>query len=94
MSDPDPLVATRSEWRDIEHGVEIRECRNAGGVLLAIEWRHGCPSGATRDFVSTKAYMDQGWTVVSESPLTLSPSLLCLFCGRHGHIRDGKWDPA
>lgn len=34
------------------------------------------------------------WTLVSENPLTLAPSLLCTVCGDHGFIRDGKWVPA
>jgi len=33
----------------------------------------------------------QRWTVESWFPLTLSPSILCLRCGDHGFIRDGKW---
>lgn len=94
MTDPDPVIATRTAWRDIGGGVEIRECRNAAGVLLAIHWRHGCPSRATHDFVATKAYIDSGWTVASESPLTLKPSLLCTVCQKHGHITGGRWDPA
>lgn len=31
------------------------------------------------------------WAVESWEPMTLSPSLLCRSCGRHGHIRQGKW---
>lgn len=34
------------------------------------------------------------WKVKSWEPLTLSPSLLCIRCGDHGFIRDGKWVPA
>lgn len=33
------------------------------------------------------------WEVLSEDPLTLSPSILCS-CGHHGFIRAGKWEPA
>jgi len=33
------------------------------------------------------------WTVESWEPLTLSPSLLAP-CGDHGHIREGRWEPA
>ncbi len=32
------------------------------------------------------------WELQTFSPLTVSPSLLCLDCGAHGFIRDGKWD--
>ena len=31
------------------------------------------------------------WEVVSEEPLTLSPSVLCRACGDHGNIVQGKW---
>lgn len=34
------------------------------------------------------------WEVISEKPLTLSPSLACQQCGHHGFIRDGRWVPA
>ena len=36
----------------------------------------------------------QTWKVEQESPLTLSPSILCRSCGDHGHIRNGKWERA
>jgi hypothetical protein len=32
--------------------------------------------------------------LVSEEPLTVSPSLLCPRCQCHGFIRDGRWSPA
>lgn len=31
------------------------------------------------------------WTVESEDPLTLSPSIMCS-CGDHGYIREGHWE--
>jgi hypothetical protein len=34
------------------------------------------------------------WKVGSREPLSLSPSLLCKRCGDHGHIRNGRWEPA
>jgi hypothetical protein len=34
------------------------------------------------------------WTIESEEPLTLSPSLLCTACGDHGWVRNGEWVPA
>lgn len=33
------------------------------------------------------------WTVVSRSPLTLTPSLACQPAGIHGFITAGKWIP-
>lgn len=29
--------------------------------------------------------------VVSEEPLTITPSLLCSVCGLHGFVTDGRW---
>jgi hypothetical protein len=34
------------------------------------------------------------WEVLSETPLTLSPSLACGMCGHHGWIREDQWVPA
>ena len=31
------------------------------------------------------------WTVESDEPLTLTPSVLCRACGDHGFVRGGKW---
>jgi hypothetical protein len=31
------------------------------------------------------------WDLVSEEPLTLSPSVLCRACGDHGFVQQGKW---
>jgi hypothetical protein len=31
------------------------------------------------------------WTIESAKPLTLTPSILCRTCGKHGYIREGKW---
>ena len=33
------------------------------------------------------------WTLESWEPFTVSPSILCLDCGAHGFIREGKWLP-
>ena len=52
-----------------------------------------CASGVTFDS-ETARRIEPGkamWTVESWEPLTLSPSLLCLRCGDHGFVRDGRW---
>ena len=33
------------------------------------------------------------WEVLSEDPLSLSPSLACQNCGHHGFVRNGRWEP-
>lgn len=35
-----------------------------------------------------------GQVVVSEDPLTITPSLLCPDCGTHGWVQNGRWWPA
>lgn len=37
---------------------------------------------------------DATWQILQDEPLTLAPSLLCMRCGDHGWIRDGRWVPA
>lgn len=34
---------------------------------------------------------EKHWTLVHREPLTLSPSLRCDACGRHGWIEQGRW---
>jgi hypothetical protein len=33
----------------------------------------------------------EAWDVISEDPITLSPSVLCTQCQDHGFIQNGKW---
>jgi hypothetical protein len=86
---------------DIGHGVTIELSREYGveeGPPVGLTWRH--PSPKTGEpckggFVAFAGrYMDDGWKVESDEPLTLSPSLLCRACGCHGFIRAGRWVPA
>jgi hypothetical protein len=56
-----------------------------------------CMSGIHFDLPEVKAVFPDDrhrWAVESWEPLTISPSLLCMRCGDHGFIRDGKWVPA
>lgn len=52
-----------------------------------------CESSSINFDVPANAHVpaDARWQVISEDPLTLSPSLLCMRCGDHGWIRDGAW---
>jgi hypothetical protein len=54
------------------------------------------PNGCTLDSPVARE-LEPGrpmWQVESWEPLTLSPSLLCRTCGRHGFIKQGRWVPA
>jgi hypothetical protein len=55
-----------------------------------------CMSAIHFDTPEVRAVFDKCnvWTVESWEPLTVSPSLLCMRCGDHGFIKNGKWVPA
>ncbi len=64
---------------------------NAGAII-----RHQTPKGNwCEGGVRWRAYESEPhppvWTLFSENPLHIEPSVLCLCCGDHGFIRDGKW---
>ena len=46
---------------------------------------------AGRSWAQTFQGKIAAWDVVSDAPLTLSPSVLCRICGDHGFVRDDKW---
>jgi hypothetical protein len=87
-----------SNYLPIGHDVYIEPRRMPDSdMVVGVAYKHPDGKGGTCEgWVPFKdRYMPgQGWDVVSESPLTLSPSLLCRICGHHGFIRDGKWVPA
>lgn len=35
--------------------------------------------------------LDNGHTIVSEQPLTVTPSVMCDDCGLHGFVMAGRW---
>lgn len=83
---------------DIGHGVTIWFV-STKGVISGIGFEHRCagarPSQSWIPFKGRPHGCDLiGWTVETEDPLTLSPSILCPECGHHGFIRAGRWVPA
>lgn len=88
-----------SEPVDIGHGISVRYERS-DGVIDGLFWDHGCtlgPGGGSIAFdLPSHAHVPESirWKLESLEPLTLSPSLLCRWCGKHGFIREGKWVPA
>ena len=83
-----------SEPLDLGQGLNA-ELRYLDGVLQGMWYEHPCRNGQmSPGWIPFKPECPSGWTLVSEKPLTLSPSLLCPMCGHHGFVRDGRWVPA
>lgn len=91
---------SNTEFTDLGHGVSFQFTTNRDGQRNGVVYRHECsPPNEYGSWVAFRGMnpagpAGRGWVVESEEPLTLSPSLLCMTCGHHGFIRDGKWIPA
>lgn len=89
---------TRGDWLDIGDGNKIRRVFREG-ELDALDWDHGCTNPA-EDFIPLRSGPAMGpfsaaaWLIEQAEPLTISPSLLCTACQRHGWIKNGVWVPA
>lgn len=89
-----------SPERDINPQYDgIPDIERAGALVTHINKKDGteCESGIFFDepdvrkvFTNPRSW----WQVQSYEPLTLSPSILCMRCGDHGFIRNGKWESA
>jgi hypothetical protein len=87
------MNCTQSEIIDIGSGVTI-EKRYIDERLAGVAYWHECPKGAHAGYAPIEGEhcaTGAGWQLISEEPLTISPSLLCRACGHHGFIREGKW---
>jgi hypothetical protein len=86
-----------SEWEDIGHGVSIQRrwlMEDGAWRLNTIAYKHGCTHPGDSCIPVSPHPSGKHWTLESEDPLTLSPSLLCMVCQHHGFIQAGKWVPA
>lgn len=88
-------------WVDIGHGVTAGEFRYEEGGQLHIAYQHECNANADDPFDRiafsavpvSEAGSARDWKLESLSPLTISPSLLCMSCQHHGFIKESKWVP-
>lgn len=86
------------QWIDVGPDVAITRPAEitSDGQQIKRSWlAHKRPDGRN-DALARVEFSPGHHTIVSEDPLTISPSLLCPdpSCGFHGYIRDGKWVPA
>jgi hypothetical protein len=89
-----------AERLDGDHDVWIVRLHDAAGTWIGIDHYHRHPTSgrwcggcAMFDVPAITRYaLRSVWRVESHDPLTVSPSLLCGLCGRHGFIRSGRWE--
>lgn len=81
-------------WTDIGPDQKIRRARDPEGFLHIIEAHKDTAGEWCTGWASTNPEDIPHWTLVSEEPLELHPSLQCSQCGNHGHIQGGVWKPA
>ena len=83
-------------WLDENHAYVKYFYQGRWAGLLEM---HKRPDGSwcrgSVDFKNRTPDSDHGtWIVVSEEPLTLSPSIRCRTCDEHGWIEGGRWRAA
>lgn len=79
---------------ELGHNVSA-EIRRIDNEPNCVAYWHPCKNGEIKeDCVPLMPFWSDSWNLISENPLTLSPSLLCRACGHHGFIQNGKWVPA
>ena len=87
--EPDDLPANRERY-----GMPL-PCVEKAGAIVRHKTAEGADCESAVHFDIPEALLMGGernvWRVESWDPLTLSPSLLCLLCGDHGFIREGRW---
>lgn len=83
-----------SEREDLGHGVSVERLDVVDGKPQALAFYHPCKGEESGSWLQL-VRRDPGpaWHLISAQPLTIAPSVLCIACGHHGFIRDGKWVP-
>lgn len=92
---PSDLFGGEIEWIEVAPEMwvsSVRDFVDGGPPERHMWWVHNRPDGK-HDGLARIAFGEGHHTLVAESPLHIEPSLLC-FCGRHGFIRDGRWQEA
>jgi hypothetical protein len=88
-------VCSADPIADAGHGVTY-EVRRLDGIIEGVAYWHPRPDGQgqCQGYFAFRPKWTEGHDLVQESPLTVSPSLLCRACNHHGFLRDGRWVPA
>jgi hypothetical protein len=87
-----------SKWADDPNLIDLGDDHSYRkvyfeGKFYGIDQRHKSKkNGSTCEgWIPLHGDSPNSWELVTEEPLTISPSLLC-HCGDHGFIRNGRWE--
>lgn len=88
---PEPEVVTvflGDPGRVVEHGQVATLWYGDGSVGI----RHHCVRSPELTVVcAPKLTLGSYWKLVTDDPVTITPSIMCPDCGLHGFITDGVW---
>lgn len=98
-----PGVPLPDEWVDAGHGIRFAYLYTARGTVAGVLERHHCVDvhGRVRAGIGSLPLIGvpdwpkgwPRWSARSLHPLSLTPSIRCRTCGRHGWLTDGLWVP-
>lgn len=101
VSEEDYFEKKWNEAQDIGGGVRIDYFTHKGvkaGIFVMHKHANPdpdwpiCLGTVNFDIPEMEGFPQAKWQVVSQEPLTLSPSILRRDCGLHGYIRNGRWE--
>ena len=87
------LTPSTGVERSVDLGGDVAPLFMCDGRVL---FRHRCLTGRAGDperhpIINAAALrVGGGHTIVSDDPVTITPSILCE-CGAHGYVTDGRW---
>jgi len=95
-------VPDDGDWTDLGHGMAWAPLHDQDGDVVALLEKHACTNGVPgvgslplRTPAGVAAFpAGPHWHLERLEPITISPSVKCRACGKHGWIQGGKWVPA
>ncbi|GAC71038.1 hypothetical protein [Gordonia soli] len=82
-----PDLTEEGYGRIVDHGRVQTVWYPDGRVRL----RHECRRPYIVLHTAPLLQLDNGHTIVSTDPVTVTPSIMCADCGLHGFLTDGVW---
>jgi hypothetical protein len=96
-ADPSEAITPVDKTIDLGHGHTFQSVTGVDSKLVG--WLHSHPDARNpsvlcQSFCAVRPLNGcPVHQVMSDDPLTLTPSLKCRVCGAHGDVINGKWEP-